>query len=377
MDQTFRNKLLKVIRSGLEISSAYAILSEDDIREIVRFGKKQSIFPIVLHGIERMGKYSLLVEEYKVDSIKNEYNYVQRKNTIEEITALCTKNEIPHILLKGAYLQCLYPNPSMRTSSDVDVLIKDEDLTRTVDLLVKECGYRVIKRTFHDMSLVNSRVHLEVHFNIKHGIPEIDGLLDKAWEYAYSISDDMRYHFTPEFQIFHVLAHMRYHMIHGGIGMRPLFDLWLLIKNTSYERELLNQFLHDTGMMLFFEKSISLVEAWMTNTPISSDITMFESYCLSGGVFGDSAHAVASQMRNKKRLRYLANRVFVSKEYLEALYPNLVNRPFLLGFYQARRWFRLMNKEERLRIKKEVNLSGVIDKKQVEEYDQFLSSLGL
>ena len=33
---------------------------------------------------------------------------------------------------------------------------------------------------------------------------------------------------TPEYLIFHNVAHMSYHFSHGGLGVRPYIDLYLL-----------------------------------------------------------------------------------------------------------------------------------------------------
>lgn len=47
------------------------------------------------------------------------------------------EEKIPYAFFKGYELRELYPVPELRTMGDVDVLVRDEDLERTAEVL---CG---------------------------------------------------------------------------------------------------------------------------------------------------------------------------------------------------------------------------------------------
>ena len=70
------------------------------------------------------------------------FHHVRSATAIERIREILGKAGIPFILLKGAVLMDLYPQPWMRTSSDVDVLIREEDIPQAVTTnLVTGCPW--------------------------------------------------------------------------------------------------------------------------------------------------------------------------------------------------------------------------------------------
>ncbi|MBR3355519.1 MAG: nucleotidyltransferase family protein [Oscillospiraceae bacterium] len=55
---------------------------------------------------------------------------------------LLEENGIPCIILKGAAAAMYYPNPSLRTMGDVDILVKRADFYKAVDL-IENNGYKL------------------------------------------------------------------------------------------------------------------------------------------------------------------------------------------------------------------------------------------
>lgn len=99
--------------------------------------------------------------------LKDYYLFAHKDYALETIKSCFEKHDIEYILLKGSVLRDLYPDKWMRTSCDIDVLIKEEKLERAVSALEQETDFRYIKRLYHDVSLSTYNVHLELHFSIK------------------------------------------------------------------------------------------------------------------------------------------------------------------------------------------------------------------
>lgn len=115
----------------------------------------------------------------------------------------------------------------MRTSCDIDILIYEEDLEVAINSLETK-GYRCGERNYHDVSLYSpSKIHLELHFNIQENMDNLDAVLKDAWEYAVP-TNTSQYAFSKEFFAFHIFAHMAYHFVSGGCGIRSLLDIWVL-----------------------------------------------------------------------------------------------------------------------------------------------------
>lgn len=372
-----RDNLFAAIRCGMEQETTDIGLSPEDCSALLEMSMRQSILPIVYGGIKRMSVPTESLNRFDREWIKNVFWHSQRQDALRKITSALEEAEIPYVPLKGAVLQYLYPDPNMRTSGDIDILTREEDLDRAVRAIEEHAGFSFVRRNYHDVNMTNSRVVLELHFSIKENMENIDKLLSKVWDYAEPMENCCRYSFTPEFQLFHVVAHMSYHMVHGGVGIRPFLDLWLLRNKTKFDEAAVRKMCAECGILTFYEKSCELVDAWMSGKPVSDDLALFEKYCLSGGVFGSAESASASKLREKGKSDYVMSRLFVSREVLEDQYPELRDKPYLMPVLQMKRWMRLLDKEKRAGAMREIDGINKAKNEEIEEFDEVLKRVGL
>ena len=368
-------QLFPVIRAAFDIPSSITITAEE-CEELVAFGKKQSILPVIYAGLKRMDLPKDVLKT--VDSARNKdlRSFVLHNDALQKIETALNEEQIPYIPLKGSVLRNLYPAPEMRTSCDIDVLVHEGDIDRAVAAIEQATDFTMRKRNYHDISMVNQAVHLELHFSIKENMENIDRLLARVWDYAVP-DNDSRYKLTPEFQIFHVIAHMSYHMVHGGLGIRPFLDLWLLRTKTSYDEEAVRQMCYECSILTFYEKCCDLVEAWMSGEPIPDELATLENYALNGGVFGNRETALASKQREHRGLSYFVHRVFMSRELLSTEYPELKDKLYLMPICQMKRWMRLMNSQKRKQVGREISDVRSMNAEKIDSFDKLLVSLGL
>lgn len=214
-----RDKLFYAICRGLDQEISNLEYSAEECHELLEISVRQSIMPIVYRGLKRMNVPSEYLEQFNSAWFKHVFQFGQRNDALGKLTTALDNGRIPYVPLKGAVLQHLYPDPNMRTSSDIDILVREEDIDQAVQEIEDHTAYTFVKRNYHDVLMTNSRVALELHFSIKENMENIDKLLSKAWEYAQLTDDGFRYEFTPEYLLFHVVAYMSYHMVHGGLGI--------------------------------------------------------------------------------------------------------------------------------------------------------------
>ena len=371
------NKLFPVIRAAFDISSLDVSITAEECEELAAFGQKQSILPLIYAGLKKMELPAGQLEA--IDRVRNRdlLRFVLQNDALQKIETALKEAGIPCLPLKGAVLRNFYPAPEMRTSCDIDVLVHEEDLNRAVEAIETNTDFKKRRRYYHDVSMINSGVHLELHFNIRENMENIDKLLVRVWDYAVP-DEGSRYKLTPEFQIFHVVAHMSYHMVHGGLGIRPLLDLWLLRTKTLYDEETVRQMCSGCGILTFYDKCCELVDAWMTGEPVPEDLSTLEEYTLNGGVYGSKDTATASKQREHRGFfSYFVHRVFMSREVLSMEYPELKEKPYLLPLFQVRRWSRLINPQKRKQVKKEIISVRAIKPETIDSFDKLLLSLGL
>ncbi|MBO4983393.1 MAG: nucleotidyltransferase family protein [Clostridia bacterium] len=299
---------------------------------------------------------------------------------IEEISDLFEKEGIDYIPLKGAVLRSYYPKPWMRTSCDIDILVKEEDLDKAINALVEKLSYKTdYERQYHDVSLFSPfGMHLELHFNIKEDIEKYDELLTQVWTFSRKAEPFFHKHLqSNEFFMLHLLAHMAYHFISGGCGVRSVLDFWILSKKLSINEKELISFLKRTELESFYYAIKELSEYWLEgkSNPCHT-VLEAEKYILLGGAYGnDKNNATSKQIKKGGKLKYFLSRVFMPYDSLAILYPIIKRHKILTPFCQLARWLSVVFKGKK--IKKEIKRITSVSQAQVEKTKTLLRDLGL
>lgn len=262
----------------------------------------------------------------------------------ERITAALDEAGIAYVPLKGAVLSHYYPEPWYRTSCDLDLLVREEDLERALALIEAREGARRARRTYHDVSLtLADGSHVELHFSLAENVPTMDRVLARAWEHAHPVRDGAcRHAFTEAFLAFYAMAHTAYHFKHGGCGVRPLLDLYLLKQNAVLDAPDLLDLLADAGLLPFAEAAMRLSDAWFGGA-VHTDLTLrMSDYILRSGTYGRLDSRVAIATAGQGRFRYLCRRIFLPPQTLSRYYPRLDRHRWLYPLYTVRRWLEIL-----------------------------------
>ena len=252
------------------------------------------------------------------------YRYENINSELETLKTAFEEEKIPFIPLKGSVIRQYYPEPWLRTSCDIDILVHEEDIERAIAVLTDKNGYTLEKKAYHDYSLFSpAGVHLELHFNIKENRDKIDKLLIKAWDYAFKRAENsFEYHFTNEFFLYHQLAHASYHFVGGGCGIRPFIDVFLLEKHLKSDKNKLDELLTDGGIKTFSDNFYRLSMVWFGGETHNEITEKMETFLLSGGVYGNTENKTASeQSRNKGKVGNILQRIWMPYKNLITIYP--------------------------------------------------------
>ena len=307
------------------------------------------------------------------------YRYERIHYEYERICDALETARIPFLPLKGSLIRAYYPAAWMRTSCDVDVLVEEGELERAVATLLP-LGFTEQERTYHDVSLTSeSGVHLELHFHIKENVESIDRLLARVWEYAVPAEGKTYAHVqTNEYLLFHTVAHMSYHFLHGGCGIRPLIDLYLLRAKMPYDEQTVRGMMETCGISTFYDRAVALCEVWLEGKEHTDLTRRMERFILTGGVYGSTENLISvRQSAHQNRAVYLWRRVFPTYESLAAIHPKLKKHPCLLPFFYVRRWFRAVFCGKLGRSGKELKQVQMGDRAKIDAVSLLLSDLGL
>lgn len=308
------------------------------------------------------------------------YRYENINSELETLKTAFEEEKIPFIPLKGSVIRQYYPEPWLRTSCDIDILVHEEDIERTIAVLTDKNGYTLEKKAYHDYSLFSpAGVHLELHFNLKETRDKIDKLLVKAWDYAYRRDENSyEYLFTNEFFIYHQLAHASYHFVGGGCGIRPFIDVFLLEKHLKYDKNKLDELLTEGGIKIFSDDFYHLSKVWFAGEKHSEITEKMEIFLLSGGVYGNAENKTASeQSRNKGKAGNIFKRIWMPYDHLIILYPDLKGKRILQPFYEIKRWCKLFKKDIFKKSMRELKTNTSMSQEKVDETKAMLKDLGL
>lgn len=291
-----------------------------------------------------------------------------------EITKALREENIEYIPLKGAVIADLYPERYMRTSCDIDILVREEDLGKAVKTLCDRLGYESDgERQYHDVSLYSkSGVHLELHFTILENTENIDRLLARVWEHTKEGK------LENEFLIFHTVAHASYHFLHGGCGIKPFIDLKLLLDKLEYSKEKLYEYLRKAELERFFETLLAVTSVWFEGGRRTALTDSVEDYVLGGGVYGNKENSIAVQKeKNGGRLGFLLARIFLPYDSMARYYPILKKNKLLLPFAYIVRIAKLFRPKIFRRSYKDLKKSGEISSEKTDSVKKLLSEVGL
>ena len=345
MQQTVEKVFFALIRfeiDGTELGDIKNLITPEMLPALFKLSKKHDFAHLVGDALDKNG---LLPDDLEVKKRFLQernmaiYRYEQQQYEFEQICTILEDAKIPFIPLKGSVLRQYYPEPWMRTSCDIDILVKESELDKATEILKERLGYTANdKKDFHDISLFSiSGVHIELHYSICENMKNIDKLLSRAWDNIES-EDGYKKRFSDEYFLFHIIAHMLYHFQSGGCGVRPVLDLYILQRRFSSEEQL-RRLLNQCGIITFYQAMLELAHCWFADIQLNERAACIQNYLLKAGVYGtqknnELAATVKSGSKRKHVLRY----IFLPYSNMVILYPILKKAKILLPFFHLWRW---------------------------------------
>lgn len=310
------------------------------------------------------------------------YRYVSISYEYRRVLKVLEENRIPFIPLKGSVIREWYPQPWMRTSCDIDVLVRREDRDKASDILQTVLGYQSTGITGHDVGLAAPNgVHIELHYDtIESSVSEkSQEVLCTVWEHVIPVAGS-EYHFTmPDaYFYFYHLAHMAKHFVHGGCGIRPFLDLWILDEKISYNLEQRQALLARGGISAFADAAQRLSHIWFSGEEMDPMSQKMELFILNGGTYGSVKNYVTvHESQAGSKLRFVLSRVFLSYEDIKGYFPILKKHKWLTPLFQIVRWFRIVFKGGAGHAVKELQSTAEAKKTEVDVTGELLKYLGL
>lgn len=353
----------------------------ENMDKVYALAKKHDLAHLVAHAVETLDipdcEVLVKLKNAKIKAIgryaRIDYEYARICKTLEA-------TQIPFIPLKGSVIRQYYPAPWMRTSGDIDILVKECDLDRAVKALQMQ-GWTVKDGLqYQDICLYSAAgVLLELHFNIRVKMDAADRVMDAVWQHvACNVGTQYTYRQTDAFLLCHQVAHMAKHVLVGGCGIRPFMDIWILIQQAKPDEKMLQTLFRDAQLDVFLQQATALASVWFGREPHTQMTRKLETYVLSGGVYGSvSNRVVVSQTLVGGKFQHFLKRMFVSYEEMKRMYPVLKEKRWLLPVYQMVRWCQVLFDGRLRRAVSEMKANQSTTAQQRIQTDLFLREIGL
>jgi len=325
----------------------------------------------------------LELERLRLSCHKGAARNLQIYSELTQITKKFNQFDIHVIVLKGAYLaHTVYPSPSLRRMVDCDILVRDEDLPKAVEVLTN-LGYKSSspiekwnKSLSHHLPPFrkeNSKSEVELHwtiFSTSHP-REID--ITDLWKRAqsYPLKGGEALTLCPEDMLLHICYHASYHHLFLQ-GYRSLLDVAFLLAHfdtkrisndlnnkvemervidwqTVCERSRLWGCAKGTYLLLYLAKTLLNVDipTYVLETlkpdTLSNDVIETAKTCLflPEEYEGSEDFFVAETMKNlpiHKKIQFASKRLFLSRQELVNKYKIAENSLWIYCYYPLRLW---------------------------------------
>lgn len=383
MEKTIRT-MMDLIASevcGMTIDKSQYELTDEELAKLYKLAKSHDLAHLVGDALiknDLIGDGEVKAK-FQKQMMLAVYRYEKINYELGRLRKVLNEAEIPFIPLKGCWIRQYYPEPWMRTSCDIDILIHESDLERAVSALTSAAGYKADSKGSHDVGMFSdSGVHLELHYSLIEDkiVGSAADILRSAWENASPVSDTSEYVFGDDLFFFYHTAHMAKHFVNGGCGIRPFIDIWVLNYCVSFDREERDALLAKGGLLAFAEQAEALSEAWFGNGEHTDITRRMQDYLLKGGVYGTTANRVSvQQIRKGGKIRYAFSRIWLPYDVLKFHYPSLERKRWLLPVFEVRRWFKLLFGGGVKRSVNELRLNSSATNEEQTETKEMLSKL--
>lgn len=349
-----------------------------DAEHLLRISSMHDLTHLVHYGFVRARMVECLKDKTKDFESAHAiavFRYLKIARELNDMANALERAEIDFMFLKGSQLRFYYPEPWMRTSSDIDVLIK-EDSEKQAHKVLEKLNYKYIGK--HQRAVRNfktpSGVHIELHTQIRDNGDIADEYLKSVWDTAIRENGyGHKYKMDDCTFLFHHVAHMAKHFCNGGCGVRSFLDLCIL--NGRGESIKFFEMLDVAGLREFYNSAKSLGEFWFKEGPQAYPSGM-DTYVFRGGLFGTFENTVDANAKNGK-MRYLMGKTFPSCAEMKEMHPVLKKLKLLLPFYYVARFFKIMFKAVIGKGRDELKAVRNLNKNRAENTQKLFKKLGL
>ncbi len=290
---------------------------------------------------------------------------------ISEIIDAFRARKLDMLVLKGPALgRVVYPDPAVRPSSDIDLLLSPDKVVQAGTIL-EELGYKNIfnrfaghkdfsnEEIFVDQSNNKSKVNVEVHWDL-HRFSVLTGEIE--FEELYNRAIEVNIDSGPIFRALHPVDELINSALHlvtshpQAIRLIWLYDIFLLSKTIAYPSEwyILQERSHRYNARISLEKVFSLAAKW-TALQLPEGFNHFQEWPQPSKAEINTWNDMVNSQHNARstlklylsgslphKLKKVIQLIFPSSEMVKSAFPNSNSQ--ILPLLYLKRWWKWLKK---------------------------------
>lgn len=345
--------LLELIRCALNDEIPQKKPESVSWSNLYAMAKRHSVSSLALHSLKGSGQeiapdvLAKWQESYQKTIVKS-------GNQEYELKILCdafSQAGISHMPLKGSCIRKLFPMPDLREMSDLDILVRPEQLDAATEILLRYGYEKGIDNGAHVVFKKPPYVCIEIHKELMSPSKEFYYLVKEPWSFAKETTIPHRYEMSAEDLYFYIVLHTAKHYFECGTGIRSVIDIYIYRRcyDGSLDWEYIDQKFNDPKLRSFRKEIETLADQWFVEGRIRDGEA--ESFILRSATYGTADGRVVNSVREKvkrgkslrgAKLSHYFSMVFLPLNEMTLAYPVLKNVPILLPLCWIARWFKIL-----------------------------------
>lgn len=339
----------KLLSSVLNNTEPVAMPEGMAVQELYAFQKSQDVSNMAYVALKKLELPESELKEYQDDYKLNILREARFELAGQQVYAELEKAKIPFVPLKGVVVKNLYPNPSLRTFTDVDIFIGDKG--EEVKTLMLSLGYEWRFEDNVDAYTKKPSLHFEMHRELFMDDKSFKWYFDEPFNRAVlSSGKEYQSEFSNEDMFIYILAHMYKHFTYGGCGLRMFMDLYVMTKRCGLDFGYIRSELEKIGLDGFLDTTLNVNAFLFDGAETTEDLLDIADYIFNNGTFGteENKHMLylvqdtedIANENSKSKIRYFAERWQLTWPKMKEQFPILRKLPFLLPFFYIFKLFR-------------------------------------
>lgn len=287
--------------NGIKSSKCdFSDVDGEKLKELARIHKLSGVCYSYLKNVNVSTNIDTNVIQYLEMGFYAQLALYQKRSMVQNmLKQMFDDNGINHIWIKGSQIASMYPNPELRTMSDLDIVIEPNNRERFHELIMSKGAKYKMEESDETVRVYRIYdINLEIHTSLvspknwMNGVNFSDYFSD-VFSHKVSVGG-CSYVLQEEYNIIYSIFHIAKHFYGHGCGIRMLLDIPVLIRSSKeinwddiwseFERLKLTGFA--SRIFMICEDWFGVFGVQYKKKYIFKSKEIIEDYIISGGVYG-------------------------------------------------------------------------------------------